>query len=101
MHTIRLVGAGRPRRLLDGGLMLVIRRRAGEAIVLPDGIEIHVLDISGSRVKLGVVAPAQIPVLRKEAVEARQQNLAAAASPLPDTLSAWAQAYREEMAARR
>ncbi|HEY3443726.1 MAG TPA: carbon storage regulator [Paludibaculum sp.] len=75
--------------------MLVIRRRAGEAIVLPDGIEIHVLDISGSRVKLGVVAPAQVAVVRKEAVEARRQNLAAAASPLPNALTAWAQAYRD------
>ena len=75
--------------------MLVIRRRAGEAIVLPDGVEIHVLEIAGSRVKLGVVAPAQIPVVRKEAVEARLQNLAAAASPIPDSLTAWAQRFRD------
>ncbi len=78
--------------------MLVIRRRAGEAIVLPDGVEIHVLEIGGSRVKLGVVAPAHVPVLRKEAVEAGLQNLAAAASPIPDLLTAWARTFRAETA---
>ena len=78
--------------------MLVIRRRAGEAIVLPDGVEIHVLEISGSRVKLGVVAPAHVVVVRKEAEEARRQNLAAAASPIPAALKAWAQAFRDEAA---
>lgn len=78
--------------------MLVIRRRAGEAIVLPDGVEIHVLEISGSRVKLGVVAPAHVFVVRKEAEEARRQNLAAAASPIPDALTVWAQAFRDEAA---
>ena len=78
--------------------MLVIRRRAGEAIVLPDGVEIQVLEINGGRVKLGVVAPAHVAVLRKEAVEARRQNLAAAASPIPDALTAWAQAFRGEAA---
>jgi len=76
--------------------MLVIRRRAGEAIVLPDGVEIHVLDISGARVRLGISAPAHIPVVRKEALEARLQNLAAAASPIPDALTGWAQAFRDE-----
>lgn len=78
--------------------MLVIRRRAGEAIVLPDGVEIQVLEINGSRVKLGVVAPEHIAVVRKEAVEARRQNLAAAESAITDALSAWAQAFRDDAA---
>lgn len=78
--------------------MLVIRRRAGEAIVLPDGIEIQVLEINASRVKLGVVAPDHIAVLRKEAVEARRQNLAAAESAITDALTAWAKAFRDEAA---
>lgn len=76
--------------------MLVIRRRAGEAIVLPDDVEIHVLEISGNRVKLGVVAPARVAVVRKEALEARRLNLEAAASAIPDTLTAWAQAFRDQ-----
>ena len=78
--------------------MLVIRRRAGEAIVLPDGVEIQVLEINGGRVRLGILAPQHVTVVRKEALEARQQNLAAAASPLPDALTGWAQAFRDEAA---
>lgn len=79
--------------------MLVIRRRVGESIVLPDGVEVQILDISGGRVRLGVIAPPHVAVIRKETLEARQQNLAAAASPLPDALTAWAQAFRDEEAA--
>lgn len=58
--------------------MLVIRRRAGEAILIGADIEIEVLEISPSRVKLGIVAPPKVLVLRKEIQLAGQQNLAAA-----------------------
>ena len=78
--------------------MLVIRRRAGEAIVLPDGVEIQVLEINGGRVRLGILAPPHVTVVRKEAMEARQQNLAAAASRIPASLSSWAQLFRDESA---
>ena len=63
--------------------------------MLPDGVEIHVLEVAGNRVKLGVVAPAEVQVLRKEAIEAQEQNVAAAASLIPETLSNWAQRFRE------
>ena len=78
--------------------MLVIRRRPGEAIVLPGDVEIHVLEISGNRVKLGVVAPADVLVVRREALEARRQNQEAAASSIPDALTTWAKAFRDEKA---
>jgi carbon storage regulator len=58
--------------------MLVIRRRAGEAVLIGDDIEIQVIEISPSRVKLGIVAPPDVIVLRKEIHLAGQQNLAAA-----------------------
>lgn len=58
--------------------MLVIRRRAGEAILIGADIEIQVIETSPSRVKLGIVAPPEVLVLRKEIQLARQQNLAAA-----------------------
>lgn len=58
--------------------MLVIRRRAGEAILVGADVEIQVIEISPSRVKLGIVAPPEVLVLRKEIQLARQQNLAAA-----------------------
>ncbi|MBM3746611.1 MAG: carbon storage regulator [Acidobacteria bacterium] len=58
--------------------MLVIRRRAGESILIGEGIEIQVAEISGGRVKLGIVAPAEVTILRKEVKLTREQNLAAA-----------------------
>lgn len=54
--------------------MLVLRRRAGEAILLGDDIEIEVLEISRSRVKLGLRAPAHLPVIRKETVAVAAEN---------------------------
>jgi len=46
--------------------MLVLSRKCGEAIVIGDGITITVLATDGGRVKLGVVAPAEVPIHREE-----------------------------------
>jgi carbon storage regulator len=58
--------------------VLVVRRRAGEAIVLGEDIEIEVIEISRTRVKLGIRAPRAISVLRKESVAVAQENQSAA-----------------------
>lgn len=63
--------------------MLVIRRRAGEAVLIGDGIEVTVIEITGSRVKLGVQAPVAVPILRKEIRLAELQNVAAAEGASP------------------
>jgi carbon storage regulator len=57
--------------------MLVIRRRAGEALLIGDDIEIEILDMGSSQVKLGIRAPKHVIVLRKEIQITGQQNLAA------------------------
>ena len=57
--------------------MLVIRRRAGETLLIGDEIEIEILDISSSQVKLGIRAPKRVTVLRKEIQITGQENLAA------------------------
>ncbi len=59
--------------------MLVVRRRAGEGIVVAGEIAIEVIEISRTRVKLGISAPRQVPVLRKETVALREENRQAAA----------------------
>ncbi|MBA3975860.1 MAG: carbon storage regulator [Candidatus Solibacter sp.] len=58
--------------------MLVIRRRAGESVVLSGGIEVVVLESGQHGVKLGFNAPAEVVVLRKEIQLAQESNLAAA-----------------------
>ncbi|HWE00494.1 MAG TPA: carbon storage regulator [Bryobacteraceae bacterium] len=59
--------------------MLVVRRRAGEGIVVAGDIAIEVIEISRTRVKLGISAPREVPVLRKETVRLREENRQAAA----------------------
>ena len=46
--------------------MLVLSRKKDEQIVIDDTIEITVLEIKNSRVKLGICCPTQIPICRKE-----------------------------------
>lgn len=47
--------------------MLVLSRRVGEEVVLPGmGVRIVLLTASGGRVRVGVVAPADVVVLRGE-----------------------------------
>ena len=58
--------------------MLVIRRRPGETIQIGGDVEILVIECGPGRVRLGIRAPREIPVLRGEVKATRQQNLAAA-----------------------
>ena len=46
--------------------MLVLSRKLGESLVIGDGITVTVLATDGGRVKLGIVAPAEVPVHREE-----------------------------------
>ena len=67
--------------------MLVIRRRAGESFLIDGDIEVEVLEISSSQVKLGIVAPRNISILRKEVHITRQQNQAASREIPPQVLA--------------
>ena len=46
--------------------MLALTRKKGEALVLNNDIEITVLEIKGDQVKIGIQAPKEVPVYRKE-----------------------------------
>jgi carbon storage regulator len=54
--------------------MLILTRRAGETLVIGDGIEITVLGTKGNQVRLGVKAPRDVPVHRAEIYERIQQE---------------------------
>ena len=46
--------------------MLALSRKKNEAIVINNNVEITVLEIKGDQVKLGISAPKEVPVYRKE-----------------------------------
>ena len=49
--------------------MLILSRRKNESLVIGKNIEITVLEISGSSIKIGITAPKEVKVLRKELIE--------------------------------
>ena len=46
--------------------MLALTRKKGEALVLNNDLEITILEIKGDQVKIGIQAPKEVPVYRKE-----------------------------------
>ena len=50
--------------------MLVLSRKKSESIVINDDVVITVVEISGDKVRLGIQAPRNVPVNRKEVIEA-------------------------------
>lgn len=59
--------------------MLVLTRKINESIIVADDIEISIVDISKGHVKLGIKAPKNVTVHRKEIYEAiMKENIEAA-----------------------
>lgn len=46
--------------------MLALSRKKGEAIIVNNNIEITILEVKGEQVKIGITAPKEVPVYRKE-----------------------------------
>jgi carbon storage regulator len=58
--------------------MLVLTRKKDQAIMLGDNIEITILEIKGDQIRLGIAAPKDLTILRKELyIEVTQENQAA------------------------
>jgi len=67
--------------------MLVLSRREGESIMIGDSIEVRITRIENDAVKIGIIAPRDLPVFRDEVYrKIRESNLNAArqgTAPLP------------------
>ena len=61
--------------------MLVLRRRAGESLLIGDDIEIELLELTPQGAKIGIRAPRETVVLRKELKITQEQNAHAASGP--------------------
>jgi carbon storage regulator len=54
--------------------MLVLSRQRDESIIIGDNIVVTIVDIRGDKVRLGIDAPTEIPVHRREVYEAIQRE---------------------------
>jgi carbon storage regulator len=68
--------------------MLMMSRRQGETILIGDEIEIVIAHLGRSRVRVGIRAPREMPVLAREVKLVCDENRAASAVPSPAALSA-------------
>ncbi len=46
--------------------MLALTRKKGESIIVDNDIEISILELRGDQVKIGITAPKEVPIYRKE-----------------------------------
>ena len=68
--------------------MLALTRKKGEALVINDNIEITVLEIRGDQIKIGISAPKDVPIYRKEVyLQIQQENEAAISADGLDALN--------------
>jgi carbon storage regulator len=62
--------------------MLVLTRKSNQSIMIGDDIEVSVLAIMGEKVRIGIQAPRDIPVFRKEVyLEIQQERLGGGKGP--------------------
>lgn len=54
--------------------MLVLSRQRGETVIIEGGIEVTIIDVRGEKVRLGITAPKDVAVHRKEVFEAIQRS---------------------------
>lgn len=67
--------------------MLALTRKKGESLVVDNHIEVTVLEIRGDQVKIGINAPKDVPIYRKEVyLQIREENQAALKSAGPEDL---------------
>lgn len=64
--------------------MLVLTRKSNQSIMIGDDIEVSVLSIMGEKVRIGIQAPRDIPVFRKEVYLEIQQERAGAVEGAAD-----------------
>ncbi len=66
--------------------MLILSRKINESIIIGDDIELSIVDVKGDQVKIGIVAPKNVKVFRKEVYQAIQDENRAAAMSSADII---------------
>jgi carbon storage regulator len=81
--------------------MLVLSRQRDQTIMIGDDIEITVVDIRGDKVRLGINAPSEVPVHRKEVYEAIKRENRAAANVRPEDIAKVSVIHKDEAGAAK
>lgn len=69
--------------------MLALARKVNESIVIGNDVEVTILEIKGDQIKIGVSAPKNVPIYRKELyVQIQEENKKAVAEVDPSALNA-------------
>ncbi|MBN1591223.1 MAG: carbon storage regulator CsrA [Pirellulales bacterium] len=68
--------------------MLVLSRQRDESIIINDNVVVTIVDIRGDKVRLGIEAPQEVPVHRREVYEAIQRENRRAAQLAPQDTEA-------------
>jgi carbon storage regulator len=68
--------------------MMILTRRAGQALRIGDDIEVTVMAVNGSQVRIGISAPRQVAVDRGEIAERKRRERAASNSGAGGTADA-------------
>lgn len=76
--------------------MLVLSRKKGESIQIGPDIELTIVQIDGEQVKIGIKAPKQVEIYRKELFEEIQQANTAALNIPKDALEALTKAMKKD-----
>ena len=67
--------------------MLALSRKKGESLIINNNIEITVLEVKGEQIKLGITAPKEVPIYRKEVyMQIQEANKEAMTEPSPEML---------------
>ncbi len=61
--------------------MLALTRRKGEALMINNNVEVTILEVRGDQVKIGISAPKDVPIYRKEVYLQIQEENKASFSP--------------------
>lgn len=75
--------------------MLVLTRKVNESIMIGDSIEVVVVEVHGEQVRIGIKAPREVAVHRREVYEAIQKENIEAAKQKVETLSKAAELFKK------
>lgn len=76
--------------------MLVLTRKRNESIIIDNQVEVIILEVIGDQVKIGIKAPKEIPVLRKEIYQAVKDENKAAIKVGPSDINKLAEMIKKD-----